>query len=245
MTSASGASNPGPLRWLHPEAVVALLGIVAAIIGLVAALVAAGWIDPDDLPWWPWPERTGVLYMANWSSGTDGWTVPAGWSVANGALVTFNAEGASGTCPDYPILAPWDAGTIRDYAVETRLSVSRPFWDFESAPTYLAGVIVRSGYDLLIGMVDPGNGTGLQPGLQLRVTDQGGGSRVLQTMSPAAVEGVTNTYRIEVRGDELLVWVNDQPTMRVTDATYHSGGKVGIACTDADLTVESFQVLAI
>lgn len=239
------ASPPTIPRWARPDVLIALLGIVAAIVGLFAAFVAAGWIDPDDLPWWPWPRHTSVLYAADWSSGADGWPAPASWSVYDGALVTFTAEGGSAGCPDYPILAPWDAGSTSDYAVETRLSVSRPLGDFAVSPTFLAGVIVRGGYDLLIGMVNPGDGTGLQPGLQLRVTDPGGRSRVLRTVAPAPVEGVTNTYRIEARGDELLVWINDQPTMRVTDSTYRSGGKVGLACTDADLFVESFRVLAI
>jgi hypothetical protein len=223
----------------------AILGLVAALIGFIAALVAAGWVDPDDLPWWPWPRHAGVLYAADWASGIDGWPVPPGWSVRDGSLVTFDPIGMSGTCPDYPIFAPWDAGATRDYAVETRLSVSRPFGDFASAPTFLVGIIVRSGYDLLIGMIDPGDGTGLQPGLQLRVTDPGGGGRILQTVAPVPVEAVTNTYRIEARGDELLVWVNEQPTMRVTDGTYPSGGKVGLGCGDADVVVESFRVLAI
>jgi hypothetical protein len=242
VTTAAPPPPRGSPSWVRPEA---LIGLLAAVIGLIGALIAVGAIDPADFPWWPWPRQPAVLYAADWGAGVAGWPVPAAWRVADGTLTNFDPLGQTGVCPDQPVFAPWEAGTVSNYAVETRLSVSRPLTFPPPAADFLAGIVVRSGYHLLIGMVDAGDGSGRQPGLQL-VVNEGGGWHILQTEPRGDLEGATNTYRVEVRDELLQVWINAQPTtLRVTDSTYRSGGQVGLGCRDADIFVESFRVLAI
>ena len=54
-----------------------------------------------------------LLYQADWSHGADGWTLPAGWHVANGQLINDGTGDASAVAP-FTVSVP-------NYTIEARI----------------------------------------------------------------------------------------------------------------------------
>jgi hypothetical protein len=219
-----------------------LVGVALPLLAVVAGL-AGGWIEPQQFWWWPWRADPALLYAADWSRDLNGWPASSGWTTADGALVNFSADNLDGSCPDNWIPAPWDAGATADYAIETDLELSRQLDAIvQGDPPFVVDLVLRSGYYLVLGSLDQGPGQGMVPGMQLIAVDAAG-PRVLATVAPFPVEGARHLYRFEAAGDQLRVWVDGLLKMEVRDATFGRGGKVGLWCRDATMTVHSFKVV--
>ena len=69
----------------------------------------------------PPPGGTGaVLYAADWSSGMGGWVGDPAWKTLRGVLLNDGTGGGDA------ILAPYDTGSLADYAIEAKIRVTRP-----------------------------------------------------------------------------------------------------------------------
>jgi hypothetical protein len=157
--------------------------------------------------------------------------------------VNYSIDNFYGVCPDNWIAAPWDAGATADYALETDLELGRQLDAIlQDEQGFVVDIVVRSGYYLVLGAIDRGPGQAMEPGMQLVARDAAG-PRVLATVAPFPVEGVRHAYRIEAAGNQLRVWVDGLLKMKATDDTFGRGGKVGLWCRDATMTVHSFKVV--
>ena len=69
-----------------------------------------------------------LLYQADWSHGAGGWTLPAGWHVANGQLVN-DGTGDAVALPPFTI-------TVPNYTIEARIQVQEVTSPTGIADTY-------------------------------------------------------------------------------------------------------------
>lgn len=61
-----------------------------------------------------------------------------------------------------------------------------------------------------------------------------------------STQGAEYTYRIDVKGGTITVYINGNPILgSVTDLTYLSGGQVSIWDTSCQLSISSVEIIAI
>ncbi len=195
-----------------------------------------------------------ILYHADWSTGKAGWSAPslrqsdAAWSINNGELMS---DGRTVSDPNpngfSTIQAPYHPGDhgIQDYAVEAEILVKS---EIPNKPENSFGLGVRRYFDASQNQ-DQGYGW--------RVVDNTQNNKYIALyLQPATIPpgGSTtfnpgngwHTYRIEVRGSDIMVFVdsktNPNPVLHITDGSFTQGGSVEIWEEFDQIIVRSFTI---
>jgi hypothetical protein len=132
--------------------------------------------------------------------------------------------------------APVKLGKTRDYAVELDAQL-----DTVTVRPYVLGVLVRGGYDILIGShaASPAEPVGIR--IQAR---DAGGARLLEERA-LVMDGQPHRYRIEVRASEVKVFRDGIFAVGATDDrhAYTEGGPIGLWCSNLAFTLARFRVV--
>jgi hypothetical protein len=172
----------------------------------------------------PPPGGTGaVLYAADWSSGLSGWVGDPSWKTLRGVLLN------DGTGGGHAILAPYDAGTLADYAIEAKIRVTRPGGYGHGFGLDTRRTTDRQGY---YGTVRSNGSTG--------IGEQG---NPIVGGKPFTPDNGWHTYRLHVDGNVVTFLVDGAVLGTVTDNRHLDGGLTGIFCHGYQLEVASYRVL--
>lgn len=193
-----------------------------------------------------------VLYQENGSDNWSGWLASGpDWSVLNGKLINTDGKGN-------PLIVPYSPGAngYNDYSVVVKIT----------------RIKFISGYGGSFGIVarDDGNGGGytfsLCSSLGYAFGTTWGCNNDYNTYSKAelllgqqfpdggslkaepflSTKGSEYTYRIDVKGGTITVYINGNPILgAVTDLTYLSGGQVSIWDSGCQLSISSVEIMAI
>jgi hypothetical protein len=168
-----------------------------------------------------------VLYGVPETEGFDTWTVPTGWSVANGLLTSDGSEFQEYAQPTRSI-------DRSDYAVEVELRVVEQ-------PASCGGNL---------GLVMRGSETGFYAGGIEWVCDSGPMVRlwaynVLLAEQPIAVDQEWITLRIEAKGDLIRLSVNGAMVAEVHDSTFPTGGQFALWSNRVKVDVRAVRVIAV
>lgn len=194
----------------------------------------------------PLPKPGTVLYQANWSSGMNGWfNGSSQWNTVNGMLVS-NSKLYYPDIPDAAATAPYKLDTTPDYAVEAQMQFVSCAYDHDCG----FGVFLRwSGQGGYVGGMDAMNYGKGYAGIADIHTDH---AYVCPTCgySPIKYTDYTpgtdwHTYRVEVKGNDLKLFIDGALVIEVTDNTYLSGGQVGVESYNVQINVRSFKVIAL
>jgi hypothetical protein len=185
----------------------------------------------------PIPQSQGLPCTVNLSTWTDG---SSDWKILNGTLLNDgtknNWDGTGGPT----IVAPCDAGSTVNYAVETKVQVT------------------SSQYDACFGITVRGNpnANGWQ-GYKAGVGDCGGNldkSRVSgpdyyndsQRKDASFNPGPSvHTYRVEVKDNTIKYFIDGGLVLNLIDNRFLTGSEVGLWDQNVQLTVVSFKVTAL
>lgn len=174
-----------------------------------------------------------VLYQADQSWSV--WSGSKDWHIVNGMLVNDGTALAGGPT----IVAPYELGNVADYAVETNIQVV----NWKSCCTSQFAIVVRAvfsneywqGYSL---------GDDLQgPNIESSTSAGDFGSSLAS--APFAPGNAYHTYRIEVKGNRIRLFIDGGIKLDVNDNTYSSGGRVGFWSFGAQLNISSFKIIAL
>ncbi len=182
-----------------------------------------------------------ALYQTSWRNGTSSWTPagPAHWQVVNG-LLTSDGSGASS------LLAPNQPALSQNYVVQA--TVAALGLNDQNAGYNSFGLIVRATQNL-----DPtdqygGDNNSISAG---RFSDSNGGLAGMwegiwessfldrSNFSPGSTY---HTYRVEVRGTNLKLYVDNQLMCQTTDAKFLPNTRVGIFTNNTQLSVKDFNI---
>lgn len=169
----------------------------------------------------------GPLYTADWSRGMNGWASGADWKWLGGMLLNDGTDDHGGSI--VPIAAPYEPGSINDYAVEAEIRVIADGVSF--------GLVARRTRD--------GAGYAAGPGDPSRIVYANRSFR-WDALGPGrsfAPKRDWHRYRVEVRGNVVTFLADNAELATVTDNRYLDGGAVGIWCNGYQLEIRSFQVL--
>jgi DNA-binding CsgD family transcriptional regulator/outer membrane biosynthesis protein TonB len=181
----------------------------------------------------PTPDEGQLAYEADWSSGEDGWNLTDGWAIENGDLVT-TAAGAA------PLLAPFEPEQP-DYAVEIEMTVTGLTGCDERAGVF-ARVTEESdpSGDVLVGYT--GNVCQDEWHIDAITAD---GRDALADGDHRLASG-SHTYRLEVSGDQIRLYIDDDFAGAAIDNRWTAAGGAGIYIDgDLDVTVSAFRVFNI
>jgi len=169
-----------------------------------------------------------VLCHADWSQGMNGWSGTPDWKYVSQMLAN------DGTSYDSTILAPCSL-TTGNYAVEAEIQYVR-----------------TENYSGSFGILARGAGGGSTGYIGLiRTGDYSGaaimrGDKSLAFANEYKVDIAKHTYRLEVKDEKLLFFVDSQKIVETTDTTYLSAGRAGLVVQGhTQVYVKSFQVTAL
>ncbi len=198
------------------------------------------------------PDSEDVLYEADATGGLDEWTGSADWLHRDGQLI--NDGSAKATL----IVAPYEPGSVSDYAVEAEISLVRCATrdDFTTVPQQFPretprgnggfGLIARAeergAYWAGENCREPDNDA--NDNVQIWAADQDGAFDSLAEQEHT-VDAEWHTYRMEVRGDVIRLLVDGEPLLETRDVRYIGGGQVGLWSSLSQISVRSFRVLAL
>jgi serine/threonine protein kinase len=172
-----------------------------------------------------------VLYQADWSSGLNGWAGSEDWKTVRGMLVDDGTNSSRGV-----ITAPYQLGSITDYAVEAQIQVVRGIDDGFCSESF--GALVRTteegGYLAGAGPVGCSNA--------FIASIAGRNGQTLQVKSFTAGTD-WHTYRVEVRGNAIRLLVDGVAILETVDNRYLAGGQVGLASRSVVLNVRGLKVI--
>jgi len=168
------------------------------------------------------PENDVLYEISDWSSGISGWAAAGQWKTAAGMLVT------DGTSDSFAV-APVDLTGYPDYAVECEVQIIDP--EDETVVALLArminGVAYYGGFD----------------GAQSRMVVGYEASQL--GSAPFVLDSQWHTYRLEVRGNTIKLFLERAEVARAMDNRALEPGTVGIYCGSGQINVRSFRVLAL
>ncbi len=223
------------------DAVALLFGVVPTDGGMVTSSASAPELDVDptdleDLSESP-TTPSGVLYQADASTGFDDWSNAGGWVTVSGMLVN---DGSS----DKPIFtaAPIEVPGS-DYAIEVEIQWARDGETFgvvargEDDGGYWAGFGDVNCYDfwelaLWAGPANLGGGCGLDA------------SNII-SKSDVKLDTDWHTYRIEVQGNIIRVFLDGTKILDTTDNRSLTSGQVGVWSDGAQVNVRRFTVISL
>lgn len=177
-----------------------------------------------------------VLYEADWSQGMDGWVGPGDWKLLGGMLLN---DGTGDYSEFFPLIAPVDLAGTADYAVEAEIRV------VEEASSF--GIVVRA--DNRGGGYVAGVGRGWNRTSAISDLDGWWGTNDLNgRLVDGAIfdpRGDWHSYRVEVRGNTLRLFVDDAKLAEVMDNKYLEAGRVGLWSCKYQLEVRSCKVTSL
>ena len=171
---------------------------------------------------------TSELYSANWSTGLNGWTGGSEWKPVSGLLVSDGTGNGDDT-----ILAPL-LPRLPNYAIEAQIRLVRK-------PVALAtcyfGVVghVKNNGGYYVG---PRNGGG---SYVLVIAQQSSGFPQLSSQ-PDDPGTDPHTYRVEFRGNQIIVMIDGYSVLQTSDNQYLDPGKVGLYNYGCPIEVSGFTV---
>lgn len=181
-------------------------------------------------------------YRADWSTGVAGWTGSDDWAAVNGTLLSRGSDRGN----QAGIIAPLNLGGIDSYAVEAEIQANR-----NSDAGALSGL---ASYGVVVRVQDDGSGYGIgscqSAGIFICAPDQPASKVVgiwadegdtALDIRPSSGGDDWHLYRIEVRGNNLTVYVDGSYALSATDNTYLTGD-VGLWSNRVQISVRSFEV---
>lgn len=192
-----------------------------------------------------------VLYEADWSSGLNGWGASQGWKTLDGILVNDGTKGAWGKW----IAGPYHPGAqkINNYAVEAEIQVVRSSGGGLACDDYVSfGIVARARADRTIEAYWVGIGWdapwgGWVPTAHISANplrrNFGGCKSALIEPVGFAPRNNWQTYRVEVKGNEVALFVDDELVAETKSNTYLEGGLVGLWSQRTELSVRSFAII--
>jgi hypothetical protein len=181
----------------------------------------------------PRPAPNTVLYQADQS--WSGWSGSNDWKIVNGMLVNNGSGGTLGPS----IIAPYDLGNVSDYAVEATIQVVH--WN--SCCYSLFAIVARA-----VSTSAGSQGYSFQDDVQasaVQVTPSPSYSSNALTGAPFAPGNTFHTYRAEVKGNSLKLFIDGGPKFDIADNSYSSGGQVGFWSYGVQLNISSFKIIAL
>ncbi len=181
------------------------------------------------------PQPGTVLYQANWSGGLNDWTGTSDWKTSNGMLISDGSYNDPNNYGSPTIEPSYQVKETSDYAVEVRIQQLGGAGCFDAA--VIRGSIASDGvqgYRLAIGCFG---------GATLYAAH---GSSLNQLAHVDFDPGNTwHTYRLEAKGTSISAFIDGIQVFGVNDATYLSGGIIGIKSQATQIDVSSFMVIAV
>jgi DNA-binding CsgD family transcriptional regulator len=181
----------------------------------------------------PPPADGNRAYEADWSSDEDGWMLTDGWAIENGELTTTNADAA-------PLLAPFEPQQA-NYAIEVEMTITNL-----NNCNERAGVFTRvteessqSG-DVLVGYA------GSVCDDEWQIESVLANDRDALENGDRRLETGSHVYRLEVAGDRIRLFIDDEFAGEATDDRWNEAGGAGIYIDgDLDITVTEFRVFTL
>lgn len=182
------------------------------------------------------PQPGTVLYQANWSNGLDGWAGSQDWKSQGGMLVSDGTyQDTNGSQISPTIEPPYQVKETSDYAVEVRIQQLGGQGCFDAV--VLRGSVATDGvqgYRFTIGCYG---------GATIYAAH---GSSLNQIAHVDFDPGNTwHTYRLEAKGTSITAFIDGIQVLGVTDATYLSGGVLGMKSEATQIDVSSFKVIVV
>lgn len=179
---------------------------------------------------------TSVLYQEDGSDNWNGWNGSSDWHTDQN-LLRNDGSGHPGTW----IIAPYQPGSenINDYAVQANIEVENGCWTF--------GIIVRADPNQQQNNYAAGIKCETDTHVNHAVIWSWGGEGDYNILQYNSFEpGTTfNTYRVEVKGNDIKLLINGSLIVETADNQYSSGGQVGIWADNIQIAISSFKVIAI
>lgn len=180
----------------------------------------------------PAPKAGDILYQSDQS--WSGWSGSKEWTVLNGTL-TNDGTGYPGAPT---IIAPYEIG-VSDYAVEASIQVVH--WNTCCYSEY--AMVVRAsnqngswgGYSI---------GDDLQGPVAEIAADPGNFRSIISTAPFNPGSGI-HTYRVEVKGNRIKLFVDGGIKCDIVDNTYLSGNQIGFWSYGVQLSISSFKIIAL
>jgi Protein kinase domain len=166
-------------------------------------------------------------YVADWSTGLNGWSMSNGFDVRYGQLVNDGSGDTVIPGAQAPVLPP-----TANYAVEAEIRLVSGCGTF--------GVVAR--WDGGAG----GYALGVKDCTDLMLTPAGAGDWWWGWKSPMASApwnpSGTHTYRVEVRDAVITAFVDGKPQFTKTDLRFPDAGRTGLWCRGPQIIVTKFKV---
>lgn len=178
------------------------------------------------------------LYQADWSKGIGEWKGGSQWSVSSGGILASNGNSQN---VDY-LKAPYQPKTA-NYTVEAQIQFVK---ETSTPDNAYFGIFVRSvipgkqGYD---GYLFSGNSSD-NGDAKIRIADEPGSSRVLGFV-PYPLDTSWHTYRVDVQGSTITLFIDNQNVMHVTNNKFTSPGLIGLLDGTCQINVRSFTVFSL
>jgi hypothetical protein len=173
-----------------------------------------------------------LLYKADWSGGLSGWVGSAQWKVLNGQLL--NDGSGSGN-----ILAPYLPRTP-DYAIEVRVQVIRVY----PAGCSNFGLVARQTQNNQEGYAALMNCLALDAPFGGFIQLLGNNNTVLAQVNYSPGPD-WHIYRLEVKGNQIQIFVDGSIAAAAVDNTFLMSGRVGLADDSVEITVSSFAIYSL
>lgn len=172
-----------------------------------------------------------VLYTSDWSSGMDGWSAGNGskWTTVSGMLVHGRSSSSDS------VYAPVQLSTP-NYAVVTRIQA--------------VNLSISSNFSILVRSDTNNNGYWIEvdnyPRPEVSIHPSGNLNAIIQQV-PYSIDNAWHTYRVEVKGEQIRVFLDDKKLLDATDTQFLTPGVVGLnaGSVDTQLNVSSFEVIAL
>jgi cell division septation protein DedD len=173
----------------------------------------------------PTPDDSDLAYEADWSSGSNGWNLTGGWAIENGQLTTTGNAA--------PLLAPFEPQRA-NYAVEMTMTITG-----------------LNGCDERVGVFARVTQSGKVPvGYAANVCDDEwhidavlADDRDSLANGDRPLESGSHDYRIEVAGERIRLYIDDEFIGAAADNRWNEAGRAGIYVDgDVQVTVSAFRV---
>lgn len=177
----------------------------------------------------------------------DGWTQSDGWNSVNGMLVN---DGSDYNIDGHPTaIAPSLPQGVTNYSVQADIRLDR-YTDQGGLASF--GVVVRSPDNVGGYKIGVCAGTGIfacdtsGSGYDLRLSNDSFSQGEPVKQSPFhPTLGTWYTYRIDVQGNTITIWLGGAKIFSITDDKYLSAGSVGLWSDRCQISVRNFKITAL
>ena len=183
-----------------------------------------------------------ILCQADWPQGMDGWSGSSDWKSYNGELLN---DGSGDADPSIPtIIAPCQMQT-GDYAIELKLRIIRNEYDMPAFGVEARGngsnfYDFAAGYHSADSDVCINSSNNASP---MHVVDVCNYTPLASL--PWTLDTAWHTYRFELKGTGLKLFIDGAPVLQTQDFSFLSGWQVGIASAATQLEIRDFEVIAL